>query len=508
MPDIILPPLSRHPSLDLDAWQRARYDSSVLIADGNQVRVTVRNGHLSVADGVPGTPRTRVIPRMPATLSRLIILGGHGYVTVEAQRWLASMGIPWAILDTYADDAPIAMSGLQRDDARLLRAQASASEGGALEATGIEITRKLITAKLDGQARNLEDVFHDGNAVARLRALAGHVQTAATLTECRALEAQGASVYWQTWAGRVHVPYSPDDMSKVPAHWVTYAGRTSLTTDYERNKDATDPVNAMLNYGYRVGEIESVHACHAYGLHSALGILHADKQGRDSMALDLLETIRPAIDRVILDMLDTGLGVSYGADGKPRYLDRRLIRETREGTARLVPPLTHILAGHSAVWGSEVRRHAENTARALALASTAPISVPRGKRTRVPVTSCKRVRLVEGTGITDLLPDSVWTKVQALIPAPRPSTSPNRAGRPADTSQDRPVIAALSAHDLLGVPWGSIPVQVSPSLCNTRRGTWTRLPAPGEYRTAWEAITEVLRSAGHLPSLISAGYDG
>jgi len=175
------------------------------------------------------------------------------------------------------------------------------------------------------------------------------------------------------------------------------------------------------------------------------------------MALDLLETIRPAIDRTILGMLDTGLGIPYGPDGKPRYLDRRLLHETREGTVRLVTPLTHALAGHSADWGYELASHAEVTARALALASTGNIAIPRGKRAvraHVPATSCKRVRLAEDTRITDLMPDDVWLKVRPLIPAPRPPGSRNRIGRPADTSQDRPVIAALAAHDLLGVPWG------------------------------------------------------
>jgi len=43
-------------------------------------------------------------------------------------------------------------------------------------------------------------------------------------------------------------------------------------------------------------------AC-ACGLDPALGVLHADTANRDSLALDLIETIRPAIEAWILDWL-------------------------------------------------------------------------------------------------------------------------------------------------------------------------------------------------------------
>jgi hypothetical protein len=159
-------------------------------------------------------------------------------------------------------------------------------------------------------------------------------------------------------------------------HWHRFAGRTSLAWDgYQRNKDATDPADAMLNYMYRIAEIEAVHACHAFGLSPQLGILHADKPGRDSMALDLIEAIRPRADRIVLGMLDTGTGVPYNSDGKPRYLDRRWFTETRDGRCRLVPPLTHQLASHAADLGAAIRPHAESATRILAMAASGEVSV-------------------------------------------------------------------------------------------------------------------------------------
>jgi len=485
-----------------DAWNDAATDPATLAVDGFGVSISVKSSHLVISDGIAGQRRVRRIPRVPRTVSRILILTAAGEVTLEAARWMADAGIAWAQLDR--EGRTLATSGPQREDARLLRAQAFATENGPLEPAGLKVTQALIAAKLEGQARNLAELFRAGNEAAKLRDLARWVRKAETLTECRTLEAQGAAVYWQTWAGRVRVSFSPGDMVKVPAHWLTYAGRTSLSSEYQVNRNATDPANALLNFAYHVGEIEATHACHAFGLHPALGILHSDKQGRDSMALDLLEAIRPTIDRVILSMLDTGLGIPYGPDGKPRYLNRRMFHETKDGSVRLVPPLTHTLASHAAEWGAEIRTHAEAAARVLALAASGDVPVPRTKqrpaKPRVPVSSSKRARLREGTGPAELLPDHVWRKVAALIPAP-PKSPTGRTGRPTDTGQDRAVIAGLAAHELMGVPWTAVPVPVSSQLCQARFKAWSWLNAPGETRPAWEAIAEVLQASGHLSAL-------
>jgi CRISPR-associated endonuclease Cas1 len=367
-------------TLDPTAWAQAEQnnDPAVLICDGIQTYIQVRNGHLQVTDGPPDSRRTRKLARVPHKVSRIMVLGNAGYTTFEAQRWMRDAGIAYTHIDR--DAQIVDMSGPRREDARLLRAQAFATENGPLEPAGIKITQSLISAKLEGQARNLDEFFRAGNESGKLRNLSEWVHKAETLPECRTLEAQGAALYWQTWAGRVHVPFPATDLAKVPGHWLMFTGRTSMGYGYEQNKNATDPVNAMLNYAYRVGETEAIHACHATGLHPALGILHTDKQGRNSMALDLLEALRPAIDRVILGMLSTELKVPYGPDGKLTHLDRRTFCETKNGTVRLVPPITHVIAGYAAGWGTDIRAHTQAAARTLAMATPGDITVPRARK--------------------------------------------------------------------------------------------------------------------------------
>ncbi|MBC7819745.1 MAG: CRISPR-associated endonuclease Cas1 [Planctomycetaceae bacterium] len=70
----------------------------------------------------------------------------------------------------------------------------------------------------------------------------------------------------------------------------------------------TDPVNALLSLGYTMLHQRIEAACVALGLDGALGVLHDYRQGRASLACDLMEPWRiPAVDRVLLSCLNRRL---------------------------------------------------------------------------------------------------------------------------------------------------------------------------------------------------------
>lgn len=65
-----------------------------------------------------------------------------------------------------------------------------------------------------------------------------------------------------------------------------------------------DPVNAMLSFGYTLLINDGVSASLAAGLDAHAGFLHQPKQGRPSLALDLIEEFRPVIvDSVVLRLI-------------------------------------------------------------------------------------------------------------------------------------------------------------------------------------------------------------
>lgn len=470
-----------HPSIDLQAWQAASHDPAVLIADGHDIRIMVRNGQLQVNDGPPGAKRTRTIAKVPRTVSRLLVLAGHGLMSIEAVRWLSWAGIPWSVLDTDTGQL-IAISEQPATDARLLRAQSRAHADGDLAAVGQDITRYLLGVKLAGQADNLS-AFSGATAANIIR----EYSQLPVIPEGKAAE-----TYWYTWANRLAVPWSPTDLLKVPAHWSGFAQRPSLNGQQPDNADATDPVNAILNYLYRIAETECTHACLAYGLSPVLGISHTDKAGRDSMALDLLETARPVCERIVLDILAPDGVIPY-VDGKPQYLDRRWFQETREGTCRILPPLTHRLSGYAAEIGEAVQPHAHKVAQMLAHAATGIVSVKRAPKPAKPTgihRGAPLARLRPGTTARQIISDAVWPELRALLPM-REAKGPGRSIKP----PGRELLASIVIRYTLKCGWSDCPV-VDKRLVNRWHDFWAE-------SGTWGKAERVLADAGHLAALLA-----
>jgi CRISP-associated protein Cas1 len=69
----------------------------------------------------------------------------------------------------------------------------------------------------------------------------------------------------------------------------------------------TDPVNALLSYGYTLLTNQVVSLIHAVGLDPGLGVLHQPGFGKPALALDLMENFRAiVIDSVAITMINTG----------------------------------------------------------------------------------------------------------------------------------------------------------------------------------------------------------
>ena len=91
--------------------------------------------------------------------------------------------------------------------------------------------------------------------------------------------------------------------------------------------------------------------------------MHTDQKNRDSLALDLLEPIRPLVERQVLQLLDR------------RHFTTADVHETRTGACRLLPPLTHELAEALPGYAAAVAPFAEAVVHALAGSSPGVITL-------------------------------------------------------------------------------------------------------------------------------------
>jgi len=66
-----------------------------------------------------------------------------------------------------------------------------------------------------------------------------------------------------------------------------------------------DPLNALLSYLYTLLRFDAAGALAAHGLDPAVGFLHRDRPGRESLALDLQEEFRaPFADRLAVSLVN------------------------------------------------------------------------------------------------------------------------------------------------------------------------------------------------------------
>ena len=319
--------------------------SGVLVLNGYGIRVQVNAGHLVLHDGIADERRTIRLPRVGHGLKRLVLIGSDGLITLEALRWLADQKAAFAMLER--DGSVLATVGPVRpSDARLRRAQALACQSGL----AVEIARELIDRKLRGQedvARNKLLATECADSIARHRA---ELVKADTPEGIRVIESQAAGAYWALWR-TLPVIFPRKEEKRIPDHWRFFGARVSPLTGSPRL--AVNPPNAMLNYLYALLESESRLAAASLGLDPGLGVLHADTVARDSLACDLMETVRPQVDAFVLEWITH------------EPLRREWFFEQKNGNCRLASSLAIRLSETAPTWGRAVAPVAEWLAQTL-----------------------------------------------------------------------------------------------------------------------------------------------
>ncbi|MBC7233582.1 MAG: CRISPR-associated endonuclease Cas1 [Chloroflexi bacterium] len=141
---------------------------------------------------------------------------------------------------------------------------------------------------------------------AQLRALSGHTAEEIRL-QLLSIEGHAAEKYWEAIRLVVHVP----------SDWKGRSGR-----------GATDPVNAALNYGYGILYSQVERAIVLAGLDPYAGFIHADRPGKPSLVLDLVEEFRvPVVDRTIFAMINRGTKLEIDSENLLVQKTRRAIAE-------------------------------------------------------------------------------------------------------------------------------------------------------------------------------------
>jgi CRISPR-associated protein Cas1 len=319
-----------------------------LVLCGHGVRLSVDRGTLAIDDGFTHYPQERQTYRFfKGDLNlppRIIMLDGSGSLSFDVISWLSEQNVPLIRADYQGDVASvIGGSGFAADPERLRWQLDTRNDPNRR----LDFCCDLIVQKLRNSLRTMAEVLPDASrrqvAVARAESGISMLERRAvqSVDEVREIEMRAAAAYFMAWRG-LELKWRSRWKHPVPEDWLAIGSRRSMRRPMANNRNATHPVNAVLNYAYAM-LCSQVHiASLANGYDPRRGIMHHDREDDAhafAFVFDMMEPGRPIVDGAMLKFLSatelTGADFVIRSDGVCR-LAPQLARRVCEAAAGAV----------------------------------------------------------------------------------------------------------------------------------------------------------------------------
>lgn len=280
------------------------------------------------------TLKQEVIAEAPLIGLEQVVISGRGIsLSANAIAACCEQGIPIHFLSSRGQPYAALYSAGLTGTVQTRRAQLLAYGDGR----GLALARAFAEGKIRNQANLLKYMAKyrketDAALYRELRLVAGEVLShvidldrlkGECVDEVReqilSVEGRAAQKYWA--AVKLVVP--------AELGWPGREGR-----------GARDPLNSALNYGYGIlyGQVER--ALVLAGLDPYAGFIHADRPGKPSLVLDVIEEFRqPVVDRTVLGLVNKGVALEQDeagrlTEGTRRVLAERVLGRLEESTER------------------------------------------------------------------------------------------------------------------------------------------------------------------------------
>jgi len=227
------------------------------------------------------------IRTVPLSLLDRIVFRAETALTSSALGALADSGCAAVVLSGRQGNRLAVVHGRPHNDAALRVAQYAASGNADWR---LEWARRFIGAKIVRQQRFLERVL--ALRADRRKPLSDALETLAAMRlrvdeeglcadNLRGIEGAAQAAYFRAY-------------TSLFAEALNFNGRN--------RRPPRDPANACLSLGYTLAHFEGVRLAHATGLDPFLGFFHEVAFGRESLACDLIEPVRPLVDAWVWEM--------------------------------------------------------------------------------------------------------------------------------------------------------------------------------------------------------------
>ncbi|MGC9455758.1 MAG: type II CRISPR-associated endonuclease Cas1 [Phycisphaerae bacterium] len=230
------------------------------------VDVSARGAHVSISDGqLLVREGEDLLGRVPVEDLGVLTLSTTA-VTITNAAVCALLNAGTVIVPCGDDHLPAGLVLPQNGALQVQRLRQQINAGKPLQK---RLWQQIVRAKIHAQA----NVLHDRPEAKALRELAKEVRSGDTTNR----EAQAARRYWLALFGK----------------------------DFRRAPDGAPP-NNLLNYGYMALRAAVARAVASVGLHPSLGLHHTNRSDTFCLADDLIEPLRPLVDRRVRELHESG----------------------------------------------------------------------------------------------------------------------------------------------------------------------------------------------------------
>lgn len=279
-----------------------------LILCGHGVALKVESGSLLVRNGFTHHPQEREEFRFfQGSLDippQIIMLDGSGNITFDVLNWLAEQNVTLTRLTWRGEIATVsAPNGYAANPHRVQWQRETRADHAARMAWCID----LISSKIEGCILALEKAIPRSSRwnAAMERAYADLSTLELTpprdIAGLRIIEANSAVAYFRAWRD-IPIKWRGLTRNPIPDDWKTVGARTSEFA-LAGNRNASHPVNAMLNYAYTVLESQQRLKAVAEGYDPTIGIMHEGGNGASAFIFDIMEPERSKIDRAMMNFI-------------------------------------------------------------------------------------------------------------------------------------------------------------------------------------------------------------
>ena len=273
------------------------------------MRLRVDHGALVVRNGFTHYPQRakeyRYFRGDKTLPSRIVVIDGSGSLSFDVLAWLSEQGVP-LIRINWRGEVVTALGAGHAADPKRVAAQLETQRSGR----ALQIAISLIKAKLRNSLETLsiavpKSAARDHGAwqlKSGLSELTKHPPP--TVDTLLGLEGRAGLAYFNAWQS-LPVRWKGLGRHPVPRDWHAVGQRYTFARKKGGTRNASHPVQAILNYAYAILESHVRIQIVALGFDPTIGFLHSGRRGRPDLVLDMMEPFRSLVDRRVLEFVQS-----------------------------------------------------------------------------------------------------------------------------------------------------------------------------------------------------------